>query len=241
MISIVWQGDHRYNIYRSGKDIGCITVSDNQYHSTHRYLNLGLDQYDPVIAKELFFLLHQELEQSLQVMLYSTPEMYNFLTSGGFLRRRRCYEIEVTSSDLAAPLTPSVELRTVQNGSALYNTCCDFLYSYYSATHEAVSPLTVTQEVFCANLPETVVCCVEGGKPVHYAFIEPDEIGYEIAYVGSTDVSSFTGFAHTLVHELFHKCDSLTAECDDTDPAAMQLIRLFNISCDESYDTYILE
>lgn len=241
MISIVWQGDHRYNIYRSGKDIGCITVSDNQYHSTHRYLNLGLDQYDPVIAKELFSLLHQELEQPLQVMLYSTPEMYNFLTSGGFVRRRRCYELEATSSDLVVAPTPTVELRTVQKGSALYNTCCDLLYSYYSATHEAVSPLTVTQEVFCANLPETVVCCVEGGKPVHYAFIEPDEIGYEIAYVGSTDVSSFTGFAHTLAHELFQKCDSLTAECDDTDPAAMQLIRLFNISCDESYDTYILE
>ena len=95
--------------------------------------------------------------------------------------------------------------------------------------------------MFCTNLPETVACCVEGGKPVHYAFIESDEVGYEIAYVGSTDLSSFSGFAQTLIHELFQKCDSLTAECDDTDPAAMQLMRLFTISCDESYDTYILE
>lgn len=241
MISIVWQGDHRYNIYRSGKDIGCITVSDNQYHNAYCYLNLGLEQYDPVIAKELFSLLHKELEQPLQVMLYSTPEMYNFLAAGGFVRRRRCYELEVASSDLAASLTPTVELRTVQKGSALYNTCCDLLYAYYSATHEAVSPLTVTQEVFCTNLPETVACCVEGGKPVHYAFIEFDEVGYEIAYVGSADLSSFSGFAQTLIHELFQKCDSLTAECDDTDPAAMQLMRLFTISCDKSYDTYILE
>lgn len=241
MISIVWQGDHRYNIYRSGKDIGCITVSDNQYHNAHCYLNLGLEQYDPVIAKELFSLLHKELEQPLQVMLYSTLEMYNFLASGGFVRRRRCYELEVTSSDLAVPLIPEVELHAAQKGSVLYNACCDLLYAYYSATHEAVSPLTVTQEVFCTNLPETVACCVEGGKPVHYAFIESDEVGYEIAYVGSTDLSSFSGFAQTLIHELFQKCDSLTAECDDTDPAAMQLMRLFTISCDESYDTYILE
>ena len=241
MISIVWQGDHRYNVYQSGEDIGCITVSDNPLHNTHRYLNLGLTRYDPSLAQELFSHLRKELGQPLQVMLYSTLEMYNFLASGGFVRRRRCYELEVASSDLAAPLTPAVELRTVQKGSVLYNTCCDLLYAYYSATHEAVSPLTATQEVFCTNLPETIACCVEGGKPVHYAFIESDEVGYEIAYVGSADLSSFSGFAHTLIHELFQKCDSLTAECDDTDPAAMQLMSLFNTSIDASYDTYIHE
>ena len=99
MISIVWQGDHRYNIYRSDEDIGCITVSDNQYHNTHRYLNLGLEQYDPAIAKELFSLLRKELGKPLQIMLCATPEMHNFLTSGGFERKRRCYELEVASSE----------------------------------------------------------------------------------------------------------------------------------------------
>lgn len=241
MISIVWQGDHRYNVYQSGEDVGCITASDNPFHNTHRYLNLGLTRYDPSIAKELFSHLRKELGQPLQIMLYSKLEMYNFLTAGGFERKRRCYELEVTSSDLAVPLIPAVELHAAQKGSVLYNACCDLLYAYYSATHDAVSPLTVTQEVFCTSLPETVVCCVEDGKPVQYAFIEPDEVGYEIAYVGSTDLSSFSGFAQTLIHELFQKCDSLTAECDDTDPAAMQLMQLFTISCDESYDTYILE
>lgn len=241
MISIVWQGDHRYNVYRSGEDIGCITVSDNQYHNTHRYLNLGLDQYDPAIAYELFSLLRKELGQPLQVMLYSTPEMYNFLAAGGFKRKRRCYEVEVSSSDLVSPLQPSVQLHTIQKCSPLYATCCELLYAYYSATHEAVNPLTAPQDVFCINLPDTVVCCVKDGKPIHYAFIDPDEVGYEIAYVGTTDFSSFSGFAQTLVHELFQKCHSLTAECDDTDPAATQLLQLFIISCDESYDTYILE
>lgn len=241
MISIVWQGDHRYNIYQSGEDIGCITLSDNQYHNTHRYLDLGFEQYDPSIAKELFSLLRRELGQPLQVMLYSTPEVHNFLTAGGFERKRRCFELEVASSDLAVPPTPTVELHTAQKGSVLYNSCCDLLYAYYSATHETVSPLTVTQEVFCTNLPETVVCCVEDGKPVHFAFIEPDEVGYEIAYVGTTDLSSSSGFMQTLVYELFQKCNSLTAECDDTDPAAMQLMSLFNTSIDASYDTYIHE
>lgn len=241
MISIVWQGDHRYNVYRSGEDIGCITVSDNPCHNIHRYLNLGLTQYDPSIAKDLFSRLRKELGQPLQIMLYSTQEMHNFLTAGGFERKRRCYELEVISSNLAISPTPTVELHTARKGSALYNACCDLLYAYYSATHDAVSPLTVTQEVFCTNLPETVVCCVEDGKPVQYAFIEPDEVGYEIAYVGTTNLSSFASFAQTLVHELFQKCDSLTAECDDTDPAAMQLMSLFNTSIDASYDTYIHE
>ena len=241
MISIVWQGDHRYNVYQSGEDIGCITVSDSPFHNTHRYLNLGLTQYDPSISKDLFSRLRKELGQPLQIMLYSKPELCNFLTAGGFVRKRRCYELEVASSNLAISPAPTVELHTVHKGSVLYNTCCNLLYAYYSATHEAVSPLTATQEVFCTNLPKTVVCCVEDGKPVHYAFIEPDEVGYEIAYVGTTDFSSFSCFAQTLVHELFQKCDSLAAECDDTDPAAMQLMQLFNISIDGSYDTYILE
>lgn len=241
MISIVWQGDHRYNVYRSGEDIGCITVFDNQYHNTHRYLNLGLEQYDPTIAKELFSLLRKELGQPLQIMLYSTPEMHNFLTASGFERKRRCYEVEVSSSNLAAPIHPSVELYTIQKDAPMYATCCELLYAYYCTTHEAVSPLTVSQDVFCTDLPETVVCCVKDGNPIHYAFIVPDEVGYEIAYVGTTDLSSFSCFAQTLVCKLFQKCDSITAECDDTDPAAVQIRQLFNVSIDGSYDTYILE
>lgn len=241
MISIVWQGDRRYNVYRAGKDIGCITVSDNQYHNTHRYLNLGLEQYDPAIAKELFSLLRKEVGQPLQIMLYSTPEMHIFLTASGFERKRRCYELDVASSDLTISLSPTVQLHTAKKGSTLYDTCCDLLYAYYSATHDTVSPLTVSQDVFCSDLPKTVLCSMVGSDPNHYAFVEPDETGYEIAYVGTTDFSSFSCFAQTLVHELFQKCDSLTAECDDTDPAAMQLMQLFNISIDGSYDTYILE
>ena len=176
MISIIWQGDHRYNVYRSGQDIGCVTVSNNPYHNQHCYLNLGLDQYDPAIARELFSLLRKELGQPLQVMLYSTQEMYNFLIAGGFARKRRCYELEVTSSDLVATLHASVELHPTQKGSTLYATCCELLYAYYRATHEAVSPLTVPPDAFCANLPETVVCCIADGKPIHYAFIEPAKL-----------------------------------------------------------------
>ena len=68
MISIVHQGDHRYNIYRSGRDIGCIRVSANPYHDQHCYLDLGLTQFDPAIAQELFSLLRKALGRPLQVL-----------------------------------------------------------------------------------------------------------------------------------------------------------------------------
>lgn len=82
MISIVWQGDHRYNVYRSGQDIGCIAVSSNPYHNRHCYIKLGLDQYDPSFAGALFSLLRKELGRPLQTMLCSTEKMYNFLIAG---------------------------------------------------------------------------------------------------------------------------------------------------------------
>ena len=60
-------------------------------------------------------------------------------------------------------------------------------------------------------------------------------------HAATTDLSSFCGFAKTLVHALFQKFTTLTAECDDTDPAAMILKSMFRTSPDDSYDTYILK
>mgnify|MGYP003304845069 CR=1 FL=1 len=241
MISIVHQGDHRYNIYRSGQDIGCIVVSANPYHDQHCYLNLGLTEFEPAIAKELFSLLRKELDRPLQVMCYSWEDHHDFLTAGGFERRRRCYELEVTADHLIAPLHASTELYTAVKGSPLYAACCELLYAYYCETHAPVSPLTVPPDVFCNHLPETVLCHLADSKPIHCAFIEPDEPECEIAYVATTELSSFCGFAKTLVHALFQKFATLTAECDDTDPAAMILKSMFRTSSDDSYDTYILK
>ena len=241
MISIVPQGDHRYNVCRDGQDIGRITVSTNPYHNRNLYLDLALTQYDPAIAKELFSLLRRELGKPLQVMTDSWKNHHDFLTAGGFERRRRCYELEVSPSDLIAPLHASTELHTATKGSPIYAACCELLYAYYRETHAPVSPLTVDLDVFCADLPETVMCCIADGTPIHSAFIEPDKSECEIAYVATADLSSFCAFAQTLLHALFQKCGTLTAECDDTDPAAMAVKSLFHTSSDESYDTYILK
>jgi len=241
MISTVHQGDHRYNVYRDGQDIGCIRVSANPYHDQHYYLDLGLTQFDPAIAKELFSLLRKELGRPLQVMCDSWNGMHDFLTAGGLERRRRCYELEVTADHLAAPLHTSIELQTAVKGSPMYAACCELLYDYYCETHAPVSPLTAPPDEFCADLPETVLCHLADGKPLHCAFIEPDEPDCEIAYVATADISSFYSFAQTLVHVLFQKFATITAECDDTDPAAMILKSMFRTSSDDSYDTYILK
>lgn len=241
MISVVHQGDHRYNVYCAGRDIGCITVSNNPYHNQHCYLDLGLEQFDTAIAKELFSLLRKELDRPLQVMCYSRKEIHGFLTAGGFERRRRCFELEVSASDLTVPLHASAELHTAAKGSPVYATCCELLCDHYCKTHAPVSPLTVDADTFCTNLPETVMCYIAEGKPIHYAFVEWDETGYEIAYVGTTEPSAFSDFAHSLVHVLFQQGETLSMECDDCDPASMSIHSLFSISQDESYDTYILK
>ena len=241
MISIVHQGDHRYNIYRSGQDIGCIRVSANSYHDQHCYLDLGLTQFDPAIAQELFSLLRKELGRPLQVMCYSWNGMHDFLTAGRFVRRRRCYELEVTADHLTAQLNAELPLHTVSKDSPMYAACCELLYDYYCETHAPVSPLTAPPDVFCNHLPETILCLLADGKPIHCAFIEPDEPECEIAYAATADLSSFCGFAQTLAHALFQKFTILTAECDDTDPAAMILKSMFRTPSDDSYDTYILK
>ena len=241
MISIVHQDDNRYSVCLDSQDIGSITVSTNPCHNRNLYLNLELTQYDPAIAKALFSLLHRELRKPLQVMVDSRKDRHAFLTAGGFERKRRCFELEVTADHLTAPLSPVLPLHTVTKDSPIYAACCELLYDYYCQTHAQVSPLTVSPDVFCANLPETVICCLADRKPIHFAFIEPDDAGFEIAYVGTTRPDTFSDFAHALIHALFQESDILTMECDDCDPAAMTLRSLFRTSSDDAYDTYILD
>lgn len=241
MIQAVHQGNQRYRIYDSGKDMGCINVSQNPYHNRHLYLSLGLTRYDPQIAGELFRVLRRELGRPLQVMLYASESIHDFLIAGGFERKRRCYEWEARAANLAAPLEEAVSLTKVSEGTVEYDLCCKLLYDYYSKTHLAVSPLTADAEAFCADLPGTVLCHTADRGIVHFAFMAPDEEGYEIAYVGTIRPDNFKPFAQSVVAKLFRECDRITAECDDIDPAAMALKSLFHLPEVTPYDTYILD
>ncbi len=240
-MELVHQDNRRYTVYDSGETLGCIAVSQNPFHNRHGYLDLDLKRYDPQIAAELFRLLRQELNRPLQVMLYASPAMHDFLIAGGFQRRRRCYELEAQAADLTVPLHNVLLLTTVSKGTGDYDRCCKMLYDYYGRTHRTVSPLTADLEAFCADLPGTVFCRIEGGEIVHYAFVQPEDEGCEIAYVGSVRPDDFQPFAQSLVAALFREGALITAECDDVDPAAMALKSLFRLPDGASYDTYILD
>lgn len=241
MISIVWQGDRRYNVYRNGQDIGCIAVYDYECSEQHFSLQLGLDEYDPSIAKELFSLLRQELGRPLQYTAFSEQKLHDFLTAGGFQRKRRCYEIDVSSADLAAPVRPAAALHAAKKGSALYDACCKQLYHDYRTIQKAAGLPAECLEDSCAGLAETVFCALTDSKPIHYAFVTPEDFGYTIGYVGTGDLAAFADFIQSLLYELFQNCDRLMMECADDDPAAMQLMGQFSIPMDWSVDTYVLE
>ena len=239
-VSVIGQGDDCYAVDQSGVQIGLIKAMHNPYHNQHIYLNLELTRLDASAAQALFGRLRRELGKPLQVMLYASEEMHEFLTAGGFQRKRRCYEWEASSSDLCVPLTPSVCLQKAERGSLAYTQCCKLLYNYYGETHSAVSPLTIGAERFCSDLPDTAFCFTQGGTVRQCAFIEPDGKCCEIAYVGSLEPNAFSGFAHALLAELFGKYDVIAMECDDCDPAAMALKALFALAEETPYDTYIL-
>lgn len=239
-VSVIRQGDGCYAVEQSGVPIGFVKTTRNPYHHQHIYLHLELTRLDASVAETLFGQLRRELGKPLQVMLYATEEMHEFLTAGGFQRKRRCYEWKASSSDLRVPLTPSVRLQKVERGSTTYAQCCKLLYDYYGETHRAVSPLTVDAERFCSDLPDTTLCFTQGGTVRHCAFIEPEGKCCEIAYVGSIEPNAFFGFAHALLANLFGKYDVVTMECDDCDPAAMALRSLLVLAEGTPYDTYVL-
>ena len=238
MITIEFQNDRRCEVFDSGESIGYVSVSRNSFHALNRYLELELAQYDPANAKELFTLLRLELSHPLQVMLYAHEyEKRGFLVSGGFQRKRRCYELEVGEKDLAAPIEESILLHESGRGDSLYKDCCELLYKCYADVHKAVNPLTADMESFCRVLPNRVLFYQENGEIIHFAFVEENEI----AYIGTARQSDFHCFAQTLLSKMLAQYDSVSFECDDCDPAAMELRALFQTAGTNSYDTYILD
>lgn len=238
MITIELQNYGRYGAFDSGKSIGCISVHRNSFHAQNCYLDLELTQYDTAFAPELFAQLRGMLARPLQVMIHSWEyEKSAFLTAGGFQRRRRCFEMEVGRDDLLTPLQKSVSISEALRGERPYQECCDLLYDSYAKTHEAISPLTADRETFSRSLPDRVLFHGERGKVTHFAFIEENEI----AYIGTDSLPGLRPFAETLLSLLFQRHSVLSFECDDCDPAAMELRALFHSSKADSYDTYILE
>lgn len=235
MVSVVHQGDNRYEIYRNGQNIGCISVRENEYHSRHAYLNIGLTEYDPRDAQELFSNLRTKLGKPMQVMTYSNKEEFcTFLTTGGFVRKRCCFEVCASEKDLIRPITSRVPLQAYKAGEDGYKEASRILYEHYISTHAAISPLTAGYEVFCKMLPEAVICQTQEGHILHLAFVEEEEI----AYTASREPSAMHLFLESLLAFQLHTWKEVSFECDDCDPIALKLLAFFP-QPKVSWDTYI--
>ena len=72
-----------------------------------------------------------------------------------------------------------------------------------------------------------------------------NEGGVEFLYYSEDGEQGYPGAVKTVArYDWSEDCElrlTLTAECDDTDPAAMILKSMFRTSSDDSYDTYILK
>lgn len=220
-----------------GRALGSVEIHRNPFHNRNCYLDLHINAHNTSVAKPLFEAVAEKAGSPLQVMLSSTEsEMVDFLLAGGFERKRRCFELEVTKADLAADLVSNATLPAFKEGAPEYATCCALLYAQYAKNHEAINPLTADFADFCASLPKTVFYVKEGNGASHFAFVEENEI----AYVGSTEIQRFPNFALHMLADMFARYEMVCFECDDCDDSAMSMKNLFPASSSESFDTYTL-
>ena len=229
--------DDRYWIYREGACIGKLRLYDNPCHMNHCYIELEMDEFDAGISEELFAELRRIAGRPLQVMADSDDKnLIKFLVSGGFVCRRKCYEVgggiaDYTGGQAYAPLA------YCKIGEPDYEKACRMLFAHYTETHKAVNPWTADYETFCGELPEEVVCYKQGGEIVSLAFVEENEI----AYVCGADEKYFAEFARSLVCAMLDKYETICFESDDCDRAAMLLRSLFKNQEEISYDTYVYD
>lgn len=238
MITLVPCGNGCYDLIRDGETVFRIGLPVNQFHREHLYLDL-LSPAPEAPTGELFSALRQWAGMPLQVMVDSDHPLIPWLLAGGFVRKRRCLEVDVTVTQLKSPPPKTAPPRMAKSGERAYLDCCHALYAYYSMTHQPISPLTATFAEFREVLPDTVyyTCCDD--RICHYAFVEPCEDAWELAYVGSQDLRNFSGFAGALVTTAFQSVSRILFECDDTDPAAMALSELFRVDWERTFDTFI--
>lgn len=229
--------ENQFSVVYNEKPIGGVELYSNRFHSQSQYLRLHLSRYENRWAQPLFSQIQKTVKKPLQVMVSSTDtEVVRFLTAGGFVCKRRCYELEVTSE--AGSFSDTMpDIKTAEQGQLEYRMCCELLYAYYKKTHCAVNPLTADLAAFCENLPEDVFFEIVKGQILHCAFVEDNEI----AYVATSDVANIRSFAQAVAEKLFAEHETICFECDSCDAAAMALKGLFRVEMQESYDTYVLD
>lgn len=221
------------------RSAGKVAFQENSCHNMHCYLKLELDfeMFEGMDANTVFEELKSEIKRPLQVMISSDEkDAIYFWGKAGFVRKRRCYEVEAQKEDCIGKDVEVFELCVAREGERIYETCCNRMLERYILTHRAISPWTGTAEEFYANLPDEVIYNVTDGEVVNFAFVEDNEI----AYVCGNDVKVFRIFAEALLTKMFNAYEIVTFEADDCDEYAMELKFLFINQPTDSYDTFVL-
>lgn len=225
------------DINANGAFLGSVRLSDNPCHKQNRYIKLNLTDADPTVSAELFEQLHRMEQRPLQAMVDSTDrQTADFLTAGGFVCKRKCYEVEARKTDWLGTAPPTMLLFT-HKGTAEYETCCRMLYDHYVQTHSSINPWTAGYLFFLEALPGEVLYDTADGEIVNFAFVEDNEI----AYLYSSTPSLLPAFAAALTEEIFSAHETVCFESDDCDPIAMKLRSMFANQSERSFDTYIYD
>lgn len=234
-MTITQISENEYGIFHNGKSVGTVALSHNPYHQTNCYVKLRLNYFDPQLSKELFAQLKDITGCPLQVMAASDDAVLTtFLTAGGCVYKRKCYESEVGIEDYIGKIE-NTQLRRTTAGEVEYEQACRLMYEHYVATHEAINPWTSDYEAFRKKLPDTVLYAESASEIIACAFVENNEI----AYICGKDNSHFKEFAQHLVTFMLSQYETVCFESDDCDWAVMTLRSLFHNPSETSYDTYL--
>lgn len=225
------------SIYSGKNELGLVELYENAAHAINCYVKLEMKCFDNEASAELFSHLKELVHRPLQAMVESDDvQTVAFLAAGGFVCKRKCYEVEAYPDDY---IGGSSDMRLFHGsiGTPEYEACCRLMYRYYAGTHKEINPLTAGYEAFCAELPTTAIYAKCRDQITSLAFIEDNEI----AYVCGRDKKHFGQFAKSLALSILAQYGSVLFEADDCDWAAMMLKALFINQRDDSFDTYVLK
>ncbi len=226
----------KYIVFIAEKNIGYIEKYYNPFHCYNCYLKLNLTVYDKVFSQDIFQQIAQQEKKNLQIMLDSSDkEKIVFIESGGFCCKRRCYEVELTLSDLIYKNKKEVKIKQCQTDDARYILCARMMYEYYGQTHALINPLTSSFSEFLEHLPKRAFYYADSDKIKGVIFVEANEI----AYCYFEEESSCFDFSYAVISRLFSQYETIFFEADDVDASAMKLVAMFDIDLKNSFNTYI--
>lgn len=236
MITIQKQ-DGKYCVHHKQQQLGFIELHDNPQHATNCYIKVELHSWETSISEDLWRKVREIARRPLQVMVDSSNmAIIDFLNAGGFVCKRKCYEVDACVADYVGGIV-DMELYYCIVGDQDYEACCQMMYHYYLDTHKEINPWTADYDTFCAKLTKTAVYAKTDNTILSLAFIESNEI----AYVCSSDQPHFHRFAQSLISSMFTAHNRIIFECDDCDRVAIILKNLFVNQSDTGFCAFVLE